>query len=618
MDERESVALNALRADVSATSLAPAAVLVEVPAPGQSITGPVTILTGAFDDVMAVGPTNTRTLDDNAFPGGCAPGYGPCTADGDPDHRSGTKTVTEHGCPTGTCEGLETENVTVAGNPGQIFTQTTLATSFHDSSISVDIELKTYGEIHDATTHKLVYRIDSTGTGRITGEACPDASGRTALHLEFSAKENYFIAADPAGGSGGYGLEQTYAGDVAVKVDDNANMVGIDIAVKAHAESKGGGKAAGATQSDLRTFSNDAAGTQTFGYDAASGFTEQSDTRKPTSADGLFFITHGMDAYLTNPAKSAAKAAEKAWQSGMCIRVTASPNGGEVDKSSVTNLRVVVKQRYEGTELDKPVEGTISGVASLDPAAGKQPAPATFRYTAGSSKGDKGQLAFRSVSNRGIGHTSVEFSVRDTPREAKGVTGTVTFEGTSSLHGAAGEVAERVDDVTVSVRMTWSETERKYVDAGSTFEFSGSSHTTSPGACEANDRRSAWSNAAAFADNPVEAVSIDLTLSEPARAQLVVYASADMHGHSFRSDFADGASPPCVNTEEDFEQTGNDWLGFPTCLDADGDPVDGLFGTVSADGTTVDLSCSSTVTNPTGNGGSTTETARASGTLTFH
>jgi hypothetical protein len=79
----------------------------------------------------------------------------------------------------------------------------------------------------------------------------------------------------------------------------------------------------------------------------------------------------------------------------------------------VTSVTVTVKQKFEGTELDKPVEAvSFSGVKSIDPAAGqKQPAPATFRYTAGSTDGDKGAVAFKSVSNRGIGQTSVQFVV---------------------------------------------------------------------------------------------------------------------------------------------------------------------------------------------------------------
>jgi hypothetical protein len=70
-----------------------------------------------------------------------------------------------------------------------------------------------------------------------------------------------------------------------------------------------------------------------------------------------------------------------------------------------------VRQRFEGAELDKPVEASLSGVKLIEPAGQKVPAPATFIYTAGSKDGDKGEVSFKSVSNRGIGETKVTFTV---------------------------------------------------------------------------------------------------------------------------------------------------------------------------------------------------------------
>jgi hypothetical protein len=63
--------------------------------------------------------------------------------------------------------------------------------------------------------------------------------------------------------------------------------------------------------------------------------------------------------------------------------------------------------RIEGNELDKPVVATLSGVAKLEPAGEKQPAPATVTYDAGPKNGDRGDIAFESVSNRGIAQKTV-------------------------------------------------------------------------------------------------------------------------------------------------------------------------------------------------------------------
>jgi len=72
---------------------------------------------------------------------------------------------------------------------------------------------------------------------------------------------------------------------------------------------------------------------------------------------------------------------------------------------------VAVHQRYDGTELDKPVTATLIGPKSLEPAGQAQPAPAMFTYTAGPNDNDSASVTFKSVSNRGIGETSIGFEV---------------------------------------------------------------------------------------------------------------------------------------------------------------------------------------------------------------
>jgi hypothetical protein len=106
------------------------------------------------------------------------------------------------------------------------------------------------------------------------------------------------------------------------------------------------------------------------------------------------------------------QAAEKFWRGGKCIEVVATPKGGDVDANSVTEVVAKVRQRFDGNELTKPVVATLTGVKSVDPAGVKQPAPATFKYTAGAKPGAKGELKLESVSNRGIGTTTVTFTVK--------------------------------------------------------------------------------------------------------------------------------------------------------------------------------------------------------------
>ena len=110
-------------------------------------------------------------------------------------------------------------------------------------------------------------------------------------------------------------------------------------------------------------------------------------------------------------AYTASKAAERFWQSGKCVEVVVDPTGGDVDDDSTTTVTAKVRHRFEGNELDKPVEATVSGVKSIEPSGQKVPSPASFTYTAGPNEGDSGDVTFKSVSNRGIGQTTVTFKV---------------------------------------------------------------------------------------------------------------------------------------------------------------------------------------------------------------
>jgi hypothetical protein len=105
--------------------------------------------------------------------------------------------------------------------------------------------------------------------------------------------------------------------------------------------------------------------------------------------------------------------AEAFWRDGKCVEVTVDPDGGEVDPDAVADVVATVKHRFEADELDSPVEATLTGVAAIEPAGQKQPAPATVKYTAGSRDGDVGDVKFKAVSNRGIGEKTVKFTVGD-------------------------------------------------------------------------------------------------------------------------------------------------------------------------------------------------------------
>lgn len=243
------------------------------------------------------------------------------------------------------------DEVTVSGNKGTITTTTTATVALNGSKVSLDITMKVEGEVRDAATGAILYKISSEATGHADGDSCPDASGTARVQMAFGGKEDYF---DASGTKTGTKVSESFSGEIRFKADDNAKLSGVEIS--------------------------------------------------PTG--------HGAEIMLRIAATYAAPVFEKAWRSGKCIEVQVDPKGGEVDSDSVTDVTAKVKHKIEGNELDKPVEAKLtSGVKSIDPAGSKQKAPAKFRYTAGSAPGDQGGVTFESVSNRGIGQASVTFTV---------------------------------------------------------------------------------------------------------------------------------------------------------------------------------------------------------------
>jgi hypothetical protein len=129
------------------------------------------------------------------------------------------------------------------------------------------------------------------------------------------------------------------------------------------------------------------------------------------SVDLTPLFTSAMSAVVAAP-HVLGEAAERFWRDGKCVELIVAPAGGDVDANSTTEVVVKVKHKFEGNELDKPVKATLNGVKSIAPAGQKVPAPATFTFTAGPREGDRGNIDFESVSNRGIAKKSVEFTVK--------------------------------------------------------------------------------------------------------------------------------------------------------------------------------------------------------------
>ena len=271
----------------------------------------------------------------------------------------------------------------VAGDlKGHIVTTFGGTVTVSTSKVSADLTLKIYAELRDASG-ALVYRIEEESSGHAEGDVCPDASGVAHATMSMHGKEAYFDEHGVRTGSGARDM----SGEFRFKADDNATLVDVGVS--------GNGK--------------------------------------------------GADFLMSLAAQNFAPAFEKAWRSGTCIAVVADPGTGDVQHDSVTTVTVKVKQKIEGTELDKPIEAVFTGAKSLDPAGTKQKAPATYTFTAGPTFGDKGILDLKSTSNRGIGRTIVVYTVG-------GESWTLSARGTSNetVAGVANTFTVAIKDLKVA------------------------------------------------------------------------------------------------------------------------------------------------------------------------
>lgn len=298
--------------------------------------------------------------------------------------------------------------ISAGPNSGTITTDSTVSVTPAGGQLTVDVIAKTSGSISDASG-KLLYRIESTAHAHIEMQACPDAQGIAAATISFGGEEYYFIASEQ--GSAGHSWKIDETAQVGAHADDAANLDKVTVDITARTAVQGGTRAAGAGQSSLVDYTVDTTAALTSTPDfrdisASGSFRAHGATREQVDK-----ATSSAEETLALGAQIAANAAARFWRSGTCIEVVVEPNGGTVGRSSTTKIDVKVRQAFEHTELDKPVTASLSGPTSVEPAGQPLPAPASFTYTAGPKDGDTGTITFESTSNRGIGRTTVTFTV---------------------------------------------------------------------------------------------------------------------------------------------------------------------------------------------------------------
>ena len=371
------------------------------------------------------------------------------------------------------------DEIVLGPNKGTLKTDTTINVTPSGSRLVVDVQLKQTGEVNDANG-RLVFRINGTGHAHVDIQGCPDAQGIAQASMEFSSSEDYFVSSDA--GRSGHSWQQDDTADARIFADDEANLDHVSFDMKTNKAVKGGTRAAGANQSDLTDYTIDAGETVTLGQDGSgqsgAGTFNAHNVTKAEVNDAY----HAAEQFIGIAVWTSAKAAEKFWRSGKCIDVVVDPAGGDVAANSTTSVTAKVRHKFEGNELNKPVEATVAGVKSIEPAGQRQPAPATFTYTAGPKPGDAGEVTFKSVSNRGIGETTVKFTVGGGWKtESNGLLqGEETFKG-QKCDGLAGiwRIDGKVNNPGVKQTATWTATIDGTTLAG-TYAYKSKTTTITP------------------------------------------------------------------------------------------------------------------------------------------
>jgi len=286
-------------------------------------------------------------------------------------------------------------------------------------------------------------QMTGSATAHVEIDGCPDASGSSKGKVSLSSSET--VSGQHDGGEGTASWTRDLSGDFDIAVDDEANISGLTVDVKANETVVESDREPG--DDEPQTEGHELGVSVHAEYESGPGFAGTVADDSKTDGD----VTHQKDAtkaHLASLVKSALYAimvaavglgqnAEAFWRDGKCIEVIVDPEGGDVEADSTTDVTAAVRHRFEGNELDKPVEATLAGVTAIEPAGRKQPAPATSIYTAGPNEGDKGDVTFESVSNRGIGKKTVTFTVRPTgwTTTAASLSGEITGTKCNGLGG---------------------------------------------------------------------------------------------------------------------------------------------------------------------------------------
>lgn len=221
-------------------------------------------------------------------------------------------------------------------------------------------------------------------------KTCPNAEGKVVAEFE----SNSSVAA------GGASADSRVKSKVTAFVDDDANLIDDKLDTQSSAQQSTSGGAHVDANDDLSTVTG-AAGGKT---NAMSG--------GATEADGK--MAQGMASMGRYAARQAILAAQKAWQSGKCVKLEVRSDPAKrkgAKPNTAYTLFAEPRAISDGQPTGGTVKATLNGGNRLNP-TGKVKADAKFDYANPEQKEQSATIDFEARSKHGVGKATLEFDTK--------------------------------------------------------------------------------------------------------------------------------------------------------------------------------------------------------------
>ena len=247
-------------------------------------------------------------------------------------------------------------------------------------------------------------KASGSGRLRLKGSPCPDVDG--TVKMEFKVQSD--VAATLTAGSFAFG--DGFEGTATGHVDDSATLTGFELEGRATTRKAVPGRSGWVEYAAKGSYD------AFLGQDGRMRSTLKEDgginpSRRSSQAnreDAERAIENGVQ--MVKFTSRVFENWQSLWRSGWCVKVKADiPATLKPSEQRTFDVHVVHK---DGSELDAPVDATLSGKQSLDPLRIEH-APGQLTYTAGDQKGDTATIDLVSTSRRGIGKLSGTIKVEE-------------------------------------------------------------------------------------------------------------------------------------------------------------------------------------------------------------